>query len=735
MAANPGVANDTGMADTGVDDIGVADTFVQRLARAVVHHRTYPATSSACTEAVALCADALRTPHRCVSLDLRILSDAIALGSRTLRQESPGVRDLARRLRQADVALVTIHGETSVHDLTWFCRELVRRDGQEAESETLADAIELRGVEGIHLTMFQRMEVLDVGAVNKGRRELVAHERRRMQMAAEGGSAVGHVYAGENGWVRLDPSMNLASVSLTELAVLVREPSTLAGMLQQLAEGDANHEPDADKVLAERFEELTSIFAALDPALIEPMFSRLAHAVLELDPDVRRWLLKKSILPGLLDGKMDGQVLRHFPDLDLADSLTLLLDLEIAAPEVLTMALDRLDLPPQRRTEMKPLLESKLRERGLAAAASMASGPENPAVALGDLAKRVLAVDAGGAKDFHEFAAFDLSLDEGTRATIADLNDEIEATDLCIERLRLLVHLLSLRPGQSPPEGMLDDVIGLLDELADAGHWSKLADWACRLRELAESHADERPESSGPILAMLAESFQRGMTDRLLALRAMGGEEMQRLARGVLEAYGPSAVPSLLADLQQEGSRERRRSLLQLMCDSAASLAPGLCERLDGLEWFTVRNVLRVLGFSGSGCEAVLADYLGHPEPRVAREAFQSLARLATPEAAALVARELDNASRELRGAAEESLWRFPGTLARAGALTAVADVTFARRRPRLVRRLLLRLAGGGTTDLGDTLAAIAPLRFRFWHPSQARLGLWAWAQRGQITE
>ena len=63
------------------------------------------------------------------------------------------------------------------------------------------------------------------------------------------------------------------------------------------------------------------------------------------------------MLPGLLDGKLDGTVLTDFPDVDLAEALCLLLDLETASPDVLTTALDRLGLPPERRQALVPLLE------------------------------------------------------------------------------------------------------------------------------------------------------------------------------------------------------------------------------------------------------------------------------------------------------------------------------------------------------------------------------------------
>jgi len=61
-----------------------------------------------------------------------------------------------------------------------------------------------------------------------------------------------------------------------------------------------------------------------------------------LDPDSRLTPLRRTILPGLLDGKIDGIVLRDFPNLDVADSPSRLLNLETAAPDVVPLTLARL---------------------------------------------------------------------------------------------------------------------------------------------------------------------------------------------------------------------------------------------------------------------------------------------------------------------------------------------------------------------------------------------------------
>ena len=154
------------------------------------------------------------------------------------------------------------------------------------------------------------------------------------------GGPVNHLYPPDKGWVRLDPAARFSSVSLVDLALLVDDPPSLASMRLPLTDDDVGAQSPQD-ALAQKFSDVATLFAALDPRIARVMFSRLASAVMELDPGRRQSLLRRTILPGLLDGRVEGEVLKDFPDLDLADSLCLLLDLETAAPRVVTTALSR----------------------------------------------------------------------------------------------------------------------------------------------------------------------------------------------------------------------------------------------------------------------------------------------------------------------------------------------------------------------------------------------------------
>ena len=158
--------------------------------------------------------------------------------------------------------------------------------------------------------------------------------------------------------------MELGSVSLPDLAILVDDPTTLATMLLRLADdGPEGSAVTPATALERKFSDVTKLFSVLEPRLARVMFAKLAGAVLSLDTNRRQNLLQKTVLPGLLDGEPDGAVLQDFPDVDLADALSLLLDVETAAPELLATALNRLELTAERRESMATLLEERVRTR------------------------------------------------------------------------------------------------------------------------------------------------------------------------------------------------------------------------------------------------------------------------------------------------------------------------------------------------------------------------------------
>jgi hypothetical protein len=687
------------------------DPLVTALARAIQRHQAYPPDSPLCAEAVASCTRALQA-----LADREAITFRSQLGRLTADddpvQSSPLVAgELSRRFRRAGVAAVTFDRETSAREIARFCRELVRRDDRHAACEPLQDALMQYGVERISVTTSPRAEVLELGIPAPSRLPLVAHQRARQADAVTTGPAV-HLYPPDKGWVRVDPASSLRETSLLDLVLLVEDPAALAGMLVQLSEESPMGDP-AD-ALAEKVEEISGLISRLEPTLVEQLFARLARSVLALDSDRRQQLLRDTVLPGLLEGRADGRLLRHFPDLELADSLSLLLDLQVAAPEMLRSAFERLDLPSDRQARMKPIID----ERVAARRDARATDDLRPG-AIDGLADGGIRVDGAG-KDFRTFTTFDLSLDPATRTALSNIAAGVDATDLTLARLACVRDVLAVEANPEVTAGLVTLAGALLAEIESRKDWLAYAALVSSFGTLAQSAHEERPEVADQVRAMLAALATSDLCLRLARL-AETSPDAGGHAAAMFAALGPEAGPPI-ADALGRADDRMRRALVKLAAAQAPALTPALLPALAGADPIVVRHVVQIIAHVGPGVESMLAPLVSHADEWVARETCRALARIGTPEALAAVSAALRRGGRH-HALAEEALWRFPAAVARDEARRLLGDRGFVRRQPGVARALLARYAEGDARQAAELARPLASLRFHLWRPSLMRLG------------
>jgi HEAT repeat protein len=688
------------------------DPVVTALARAIQRHQAYPPDSPLCAEAVGSCTRAL------LALDDReAITFRSQLGRLTVNddevQSSPLVAgELSRRFRRAGIAAVTFDRETSSREMARFCRELVRRDDRNADCEPLPDALMHYGVERISVTVSPRAEVLELGIPAPSRLPLVAHHRARQAEAVTTGPAV-HLYPPDKGWVRVDPGSSLRETSLLDLVLLVEDPVAMAGMLVQLSEEAPLADPG--DALAEKVEEISGLIARLEPSLVEQLFARLARSVLALDSDRRQQLLRDTVLPGLLEGRADGRLLRHFPDLELADSLSLLLDLQVAAPEMLRTAFERLDLTAERQARMKPIIDERVaaRRRDPRPTDDLRPG------AIDGLADGGIRVEGGG-KDFRTFATFDVSLDTATQAALAGIAAGVVATDVTLARVACVRDVLAVEANPEVTGGLVTLAGELLAEIEARKDWPAYAALVSSFGALAQSAHEERPEVSDQVSAMLA---TRATGELLLQLARLSeaSPDSGVHATAMLAAMGAQAAPAIIDALGRADDR-MRRALVKLATPHAAVLTPALLPTLAGADAVVVRHAVQIIGHAGPGVESTLSPLMAHADEWVARETCRALARIGTPEALAAVAAQLTQGGRH-HALAEEALWRFPAAAAREEARRLLSDRDFVRRQPVVARALLTRFAESDVTQAAALAQPLASLRFHLWRPAYVRLG------------
>jgi hypothetical protein len=702
------------------EDIQPVEEFLKQLARAVRQFHTYPPTSPLCLNAVAACHESLAVIGHRDRLVLRVapsefIVDEVRIGGGTIIEH-----ELSRRLSRARVRALEIDRTASPRDVSRFCADLVEVEDLERSRTTLADRLAEHGVNTIVPGMVLRPEVLEVGTPSTPLCDLMQHERRRRRELTSPDAPVSYLYPPDKGWVRIDPSQTLDTVSLMDLVVLVADPAEVATMLLRLTDEEPVG-PDARQAALERkFSDVTTLVSSLDPTLARIMFEKLARAVLDLDPERRKTLLQRTILPGLLDKRPDGSVLRDFPDLELADSLCLLLDLEAAAPEVLATALNHLDLTPERRESVAPLIDERVRSRQTGEGSDGRLAQES---SLDRYARELIRVEAKSGKDFSEFTAFDFSIDDHAVAAVCGVREGIGATDLLTARVRFVRQLVRLEPNPTIVESFLRQARDLFGELERSCRWQEFATSIASFGQLAIELKDRRPDVADTIVKSVTDFCAPIRVLALIQLYERDGEGRQ-VAADVMKALGGALVPGFVALLDDTTHEGRARALTPLFCEHAVTFAPAFEAALQSCGLRATRVAVRVLGHGGVGHEAAVARLVAHEDDQVAREALRALARIGTTAAAALVSRQIREGSIGRRAAAEEALWHFPPGQTAAQVRQFLSSRDFVVQHPQTASRLLDRAAQARTEGLEDVLARLEPLRFRFWKPHVVRVAL-----------
>ena len=720
--------NPTQKRKTGTADVTAVEGALQLLARAVRQFHTYPATSPLCVDAVMACHEALASIQHRDRLASRVAPHDLIVDEAHIGAGTVVEHELTRRLFKLRVAALEIECSASPRDLSRFCIDLVESEDSQASDVTFAERLAEHGVGAIVPEMAQRPVVMDVGVPAAHATDLLTHERQRQLELAQPDAPVSYLYPPDRGWVRTDPSQKgLSQVSLLDLVVLVDDPADIATMLVRLTDDEVSG-PDAKQTALERkYSDVTRLFSALDPRLAQVMFGKLARAVLNLDADRRNSLLQRTILPGLLDGDANGKVLRDFPDMDLAESICLLLDLETAAPEVLSAALNRLDLTTDRRAALVPLIEERMRRARSGDADDVSLGSSG----VERHARGLIRVDATRENDFSEFAAFDLSMDAHAEAAISDVHAGIGATDVPMAQLLCASQLVRIERNPNLVEAFLRRAFDLMATLERAGRWNDVISAVEGHRRLGDELRPRRPDVADVIAMALSDYCT---PTRLLSIATMHerDDDGRAIARQMLTALGPALAPGLTELMNRSAHEAKARALVPVICDMAPTLAPALVAELDSCGATAARVIVKILGYAGAGHEASVGRLAEHNDVQVAREAMRALARIGTPTAAALVARQIREMRDDRHTAAEDALWHFPQAQTATQVRELLRSREFVFSHPQTAARLIDRAAQSRIQGLDDALTKLEGLRFRFWKPSLVQVALKAREHRAR---
>jgi len=346
-----------------------------------------------------------------------------------------------------------------------------------------------------------------------------------------------------------------------------------------------------------------------------------------------------------------------------------------------------------------------------------------PGRELDAYARRLTRMTGAPGVSFTDFAAFDLSFDAQTAEQVVALQAAIRAADALAVSLDCLTNLVAIEPNPEIVAIYLQSVLTGFAELHRTSQWTDLASRAARLRELAGTLRERRPDVAAAIAAALVAFCTRDVAHAVMS-RHLSDAADRRESTEVLDAFADSLAPAFATLLLEPLPPPVMYGLIGLLSERAATFAPELVARLAmGCSADTARAIVKILAHAGAGNETAIAGLLSAADEPLAGEAFRALARIGTPEAAGHVIRQLSDRRGWIGAAALQALLHFPPAVTGEHARGILARKDLALRHPALVGELLERTARGGAEGMNDVLASLSRLRFRFWNPAVARLG------------
>ena len=690
------------------------DTFLTLLAKAMRQLHAYPVTSPVCVDAVNACRIHLASIDGPDEISLTITPDVLQVHEHAVGDAAFVRQELTRRLRRARVADLTVQRDCTARDLTRFCVNVLRCSESADRTLSVAALMAEDGVEAIIVQVTSRREVLPVSPSAPAQRDLVAHERRRREEGQPPNTRKVHLFPPHRGWIRLDPAESYDGVSLADLAILVDDPTDLAAMLNRLVE-EGHAQGDADpQVLDRRFSDVSALFAGLEPRLSRVMFGKLARILLNMEGERRRELLKRKVLPAIFDGRPDVNVLHAFSDSELAESLCLLSASETAGAAVAFSALDHLELAPERRAVILPLMDEILR-----AHIDPALGLDGAtAIALDQQARRLTRIDSTERRSFVELAGFDFRLDDQARQAIVSVSDGIRETDGLMVELLCHVNLIGLQPNPEVASEFVHGAIERARQLVTAGRWSELAVALERLATITAALRERRPEIIALVDTELSALATTEFAAALLAQHDQGNDS-QAVSLKLIDALGPAIAPALLSLLETDP--RAAQGAVGLMCERASLFAPALADGIPTYNRQTLAHVARVLGHVAEGYEDHLCGLCSQKDEKTTREALRALSRIGTPHAAQVVALVARTASDWMATATVETLLRFQPETGANAIRDLLGHRAFVLSQPAAVSRLLGRVAQAKVANLEPVLRDIWSLRYRFWNRALVR--------------
>jgi len=425
---------------------------------------------------------------------------------------------------------------------------------------------------------------------------------------------------------------------------LLHREGSVAQLMQESRSGDDKSHGGAavvsGKLLARLFKRLEDNAAMLPLEERSAFFRDLGTRALELDPSDMVELLSDSATRG----DLLAESLETTSEDQLLDIMAALLRVEGADSERLAHCIGAFMKPEGAADRLFPAVQKRLHESTeLSDGEALTVWRRLEELALESLGQRYMSTAYEDQLDDFASARFPtLGQYETAQTALPEDLATLDADFLSQGHTQLLLDLLADEGAFGDFELVVEALFTRLTDAIDRSDYELATLIAGDLRTQCSRDSNRPREFKQVIWTHLGSLDLTAITDRAFAeiesIKTQCFDEFNTF----LKIFQGAISPHLLDRLQGEQDRAVRRSILRILGSFADDLIPELLSRLDSTHWYYVRNIVHLLGQSGSE-EAVrpLTMQLQHKDSRVRREALVALRNLGSQRCIPFVARLL----------------------------------------------------------------------------------------------
>jgi len=709
------------------------ENFLKSFIKAAKILHFYPENNPMGKAAVDECLQRIREIKAEKEITIIPAKETLLFEDTPVASDYPGFRQLARQLYVLGIEkLIFNQHKITTREIRNFCqilaidpRKIIERD------ESISDIAAKRGIENIKVVKSRPPQIIETKESSLefladiiARRKKIIQQSSLAQKKAIQKPTTGQPQIA----VKVDANLDLSSLSSSEIEGIIDDPKKLANILSSLPKADIKKDRNWGIFARQRLGKIQQILEISENRQKEEIFSRIALSITKMAPEIKGKLINDALLPALLEDREEGEILRFFPDADLACALASLKVAKISLPETLGQILDNLHLPERRKSTFFPLLEKELKKRGYKEACfpQLQEWRRDIKIKSLDYQRSFTESDFSFDINFEELQSLNVTLDSRDRQILRDIQSQLTNIDLVSVELRCLVNLIQLEENLEACRSFVNKIFILLRELIESERWTDLAFWLNHLRAMASTTSNRRPIARTLIREALSSLSSGEFIQHLVKKYHVEKDKKQgKKYLDVLGTLGEFAIPGFIQLLESEEDRSVRRTVIDIMVE----LAPfydinNLSLYINHKRWYVVRNIVWLLGRIGQGGEHIIIQALNYQHPKVKKEAIRSLALIASPAAVEQITLLLESEDRFTRRETAEYLSCLPKKTLQPYVIRLLSRSDFIQKDTFVTLKLLDILGAVKDENVLELLYQLSFLRFSFWNWKLLRIGL-----------